>query len=202
MDIKETLLEKSFKLFLNEGYREISINRIVQECGISKGAFYHHFKSKEDLYMEVLERFFFSYFKNSDFVYNKNINFKDKIEQFIYSFVTPYEELLVMTEREDLIPYFRFLFQAAGHHSLIKYKVNKHFYKKGYYLSLLIAEQQEENIINRHIDAKLIAHQLLSLILGITILDGIYDAAKIKAHLISSIELYIQLIINKADTHE
>ena len=202
MDIKETLLEKSFNLFLNEGYREISINRIVQECGISKGAFYHHFKSKEDLYMEVLERFFFSYFKNSDFVYNKNINFKDKIEQFIYSFVTPYEELLVMTEREDLIPYFRFLFQAAGHHSLIKYKVNRHFYKKGYYLSLIIAEQQEENIINRHIDAKLIAHQLLSLILGITILDGIYDAAKIKAHLISSIELYIQLIINKADTHE
>ncbi|NOR86217.1 MAG: TetR family transcriptional regulator [Bacteroidales bacterium] len=199
MNTRETILTQSFQLFLNEGYKEVSINKIIQICEISKGAFYHYFESKDDLYTQVLDRFFFSYFQSSDFVYDDSISFQDKLNQFIVSFVTPYEELLLLSSRNDLIHYFRFLFQAAGHSPSIKYKVNKHFYKKAYYLASIIKEEQDDNQIRKQLNTKNIARQLLSIVLGTTLLDGIYDASIIKKHLLESIELYIVLLKGKSE---
>ncbi len=197
MNTRETILTHSFQLFLNEGFKEVSINKIIQVCEISKGAFYHHFESKDDLYTQVLDRFFFNYFQDSDFIYDEAISFEDKLNQFVISFVTPYEELLLLSSSKDLIHYFRFLFQAAGHSPIIKYKVNRHFYKKAYYLGILIKEQQDNKLINSHISTNNIAQQLLSMILGTTLLDGIYDASVIKKHLLDSIKLYIELLKGK-----
>lgn len=36
-------------LFLRNGYSTVSVNDIVHKAGVSKGAFYHHFKSKQEL---------------------------------------------------------------------------------------------------------------------------------------------------------
>ncbi len=46
------ILEVSETLFHEKGYENTSIQNIADKCGLSKGALYHHFKSKE----EVLER--------------------------------------------------------------------------------------------------------------------------------------------------
>ena len=180
-------------MFLNKGYKEISINNIIGECGISKGAFYHHFKSKEELYQEVLNRFFFNYFQDADFIYTPEISFKEKLQHFVNSFLSPYDELLKMTSRNDLILYFRFLFQAAASNETIKYKVNKHFYKKAYYLAQIL--QDEKKNFTTDLSIKPIARQLLAIILGITILDGINDATDIKANLKESIGVYLQMLI-------
>ncbi len=40
------------------GYKEVSMSRILKETGLSKGGFYHHFESKEDLFEEVSRQFF------------------------------------------------------------------------------------------------------------------------------------------------
>lgn len=37
------------RLWKQYGYNDISINRICEECGVTKGSFYHHFDSKEDV---------------------------------------------------------------------------------------------------------------------------------------------------------
>ncbi len=41
--------------FSSKSYDESSLNSIIQESGISKGAFYHHFKNKYDIYIYVLK---------------------------------------------------------------------------------------------------------------------------------------------------
>ncbi len=46
------------KLFLQKSFKEVTMNEIVKETGLSKGAFYHYFTSKEQLFLEVLEDFF------------------------------------------------------------------------------------------------------------------------------------------------
>lgn len=46
---KQEILEASRELFFSEGYDATSVNRIIEVLGISKGAFYHHFRSKEEL---------------------------------------------------------------------------------------------------------------------------------------------------------
>ena len=47
----ERILEVSTKLFFEKGYENTSVQDILDELGdLSKGAIYHHFKSKEDIF--------------------------------------------------------------------------------------------------------------------------------------------------------
>lgn len=46
------------KLLLRNGYAATGINDICREAGVSKGAFYHFFPSKEDLALAALDGFF------------------------------------------------------------------------------------------------------------------------------------------------
>ncbi|MFB6291257.1 MAG: TetR/AcrR family transcriptional regulator [Candidatus Bipolaricaulia bacterium] len=46
---KGELLEAASDLFLENGYRETSVNSIVESIGVSKGTFYYYFDSKEDV---------------------------------------------------------------------------------------------------------------------------------------------------------
>ena len=46
---KQELLVTSMRLFATQGYEQTSINQIIAALNISKGAFYHHYSSKEDL---------------------------------------------------------------------------------------------------------------------------------------------------------
>jgi AcrR family transcriptional regulator len=41
------------ELFAREGYSATSLDAIVEACGVTKGAFYHHFKSKEEIFEAV-----------------------------------------------------------------------------------------------------------------------------------------------------
>ncbi|MBN2424764.1 MAG: TetR/AcrR family transcriptional regulator [Calditrichaceae bacterium] len=58
-DSKEHILKTSFSLFLQKSFKEVTMNDLVNAAGLSKGAFYHYFDSKEKLYIEVINTFFF-----------------------------------------------------------------------------------------------------------------------------------------------
>ena len=52
----ESILSVSTRLFLENGYEKTSIQDIVNALGMSKGAVFHHFKSKEDIFYAVLNK--------------------------------------------------------------------------------------------------------------------------------------------------
>jgi AcrR family transcriptional regulator len=54
MNTKERIVFESMKLFSLKGFLNTSINDILTEAKISKGGFYNHFKSKEELFGSVL----------------------------------------------------------------------------------------------------------------------------------------------------
>ena len=47
-------MESAIKLFSSTGYNKASVDDICAQAGISKGAFYHHFKSKQELFLALL----------------------------------------------------------------------------------------------------------------------------------------------------
>lgn len=51
------LLDCAQALFLARGYEQASLNDVIAAAGISKGAFYHYFSSKEALLEALAERF-------------------------------------------------------------------------------------------------------------------------------------------------
>ncbi|MHB1313202.1 MAG: TetR/AcrR family transcriptional regulator [Gemmatimonadaceae bacterium] len=55
---EEDLISAARQLILRQGYAGTGINEICQVAGVSKGAFYHCFESKEALTLVALERFY------------------------------------------------------------------------------------------------------------------------------------------------
>ncbi len=55
MDLKERIIHESLKLFSLKGFLSTSINDVLDAADTSKGGFYNHFASKEDLFFEVLD---------------------------------------------------------------------------------------------------------------------------------------------------
>lgn len=52
----DQILTVSAQMFTQKGYEKTSIQDIINELGMSKGAVYHHFKSKEDILSAVMEK--------------------------------------------------------------------------------------------------------------------------------------------------
>ncbi|HLO60510.1 MAG TPA: TetR/AcrR family transcriptional regulator [Bacteroidales bacterium] len=50
----------AFKLFLQKGFKEVTMNEILEQSGLSRGTFYYYFKSKEKIYEEVINTFYLS----------------------------------------------------------------------------------------------------------------------------------------------
>jgi AcrR family transcriptional regulator len=55
MDLKDRIIHESLRLFSRKGYLGTSISDIMQAANTSKGGFYNHFASKEDLFFHVLD---------------------------------------------------------------------------------------------------------------------------------------------------
>jgi AcrR family transcriptional regulator len=53
--ISKRLLEQAYKLFSAYGLKKTNIEEIAKAAGISKGAFYSFYESKEALFMDVIE---------------------------------------------------------------------------------------------------------------------------------------------------
>jgi AcrR family transcriptional regulator len=54
--IGKRLLEQGYKLFSAYGLKKTNIEEIARAAGISKGAFYNFYESKEALFMDVVEQ--------------------------------------------------------------------------------------------------------------------------------------------------
>jgi len=55
LDTKTRLLEAAYTLMLRKGYPATSVDEICEAAEVSKGSFYHFFKSKQELAISVLE---------------------------------------------------------------------------------------------------------------------------------------------------
>jgi AcrR family transcriptional regulator len=53
----QTMLDVARTLFIEKNYADVTINDIVSGSKVSKGALYHHFSNKEDLYLKMMHHF-------------------------------------------------------------------------------------------------------------------------------------------------
>ena len=55
-DTKERILETALELFAQSGYLGTSMNDIARKLGITKGALYKHYTSKQEILDSIVER--------------------------------------------------------------------------------------------------------------------------------------------------
>lgn len=124
MKTKEIIIEIAFKLFLEKGYKNMSMSDLVKATKLSKGAFYHHFKNKDTLYQEVIDTYFLAYYSQIDWNSTKNLNVSEielMIKEFYNSFVP---EIIAITEK-GMSRYFIMFFEAYETYPKFKNIVRK-----------------------------------------------------------------------------
>jgi len=81
---KEHIILTAFRLFLQKGYKEVTMSMLVKATGLSKGAFYHYFENKEQLFVETLDNLFFSISPfNNEMIINPEVSFFDYMQMYV-----------------------------------------------------------------------------------------------------------------------
>ncbi len=79
METKEKLLQAAKLSFSEKGYWKTKISDIVKEAGVSQGTFYIYFKSKEDIFKELVIQVKERMISSFDTV--QGSSFKEKLEK-------------------------------------------------------------------------------------------------------------------------
>lgn len=123
---KEYILERAFDVFMEKGYDSTSISVLQQELGMSRGAMYRYFRNKEELFVSVVDVYFFKIF--------------DRILKNVKEDLTVKELIEVVYRRQKLIAisltkvnitsavflnYTALMIQAAKHYPNFVYKFKK-----------------------------------------------------------------------------
>lgn len=67
---KQLIIENALELFSEQGVEATSIQQITEKCGISKGAFYLSFKSKDELIHSLIDQFVTDFTKEIEHLVN------------------------------------------------------------------------------------------------------------------------------------
>jgi AcrR family transcriptional regulator len=126
-DSREHILKTAFSLFLQKSFKEVTMNEIVEATGLSKGAFYHYFESKEQLFIDVINTFFFDkmvidYDKLNraslrDFYYNYTREIKKNL--------TDFKVFLNYNDADTKINYLTMMFDALNLFPGFRYKLRE-----------------------------------------------------------------------------
>lgn len=63
MDTRDRITYEAFTIFLDKGYKSATYAELMKAANMSKGAFYHYFKNKEELFARVIDRYFVTVFE-------------------------------------------------------------------------------------------------------------------------------------------
>ena len=73
------ICDEAYKVFVKVGIDEFSLNKFIAEINMSKGQFYHYFKTKEELIYQVISKKIFELVNNIKEEYENKKSFIDKL---------------------------------------------------------------------------------------------------------------------------
>lgn len=114
---REYILERAFDVFMEKGYDSTSISVLQQELDMSRGAMYRYFRNKEELFVSVVDQYFFRIFEKILKNVRENLTAKEMIE-VVYrrqKFIASALEKSNIT-RAVFLNYTALMIQAAKHY--------------------------------------------------------------------------------------
>ncbi|PCE66010.1 TetR/AcrR family transcriptional regulator [Sediminicola luteus] len=167
---KENIIQAAFILFLEKGYRDVTIKNITDATGLSKGAVYHHFTSKEEIYMATLEVFYFD-LVNQEAEQMITGNFVNDIENVYHFAAEVFARIENLTKTGLDFPirnYFSFQLESETH-SEVRARIRESVVTYRKLAEGIVRKAQENGQISTDWDPESIALQVLGMVEGIAI---------------------------------
>ena len=95
------ICEKAYEEFIKNGVNNFSLNKFIESFNMSKGQFYHYFKTKEELIFEVIDRKSEKFFLDTE----KEI---DEAQTFLEKLLALFSFYLVLSDPENK-PFDKFM---------------------------------------------------------------------------------------------
>ncbi|WP_108822244.1 TetR/AcrR family transcriptional regulator [Dysgonomonas sp. Marseille-P4361] len=172
MNTKEIILKKTFNLLLLKGFDNVSITDIKNYTGMSRGILYHYFKNKEELFIEVTERYFVHIFdfdirKIKDFTVYEFCDFLNKRFKKIAKTISTIEQEINGSSDASLLNYHFLFYQVMQRDAIFRNKYKTTTEKELIGWEYALQNSIDKNEIRQDIDIKSSARQLFTLTDGI-----------------------------------
>ncbi len=159
---KEQILLTAFRLFMQKGYKGVSMNMMVKETGLSKGAFYHYFENKEQLFVASLDNLFFSFepFNQPNGAQLKE-NLWDNMKQYVDNIRTMIGKMQKSVEGQSFeMGYYRLMIDAFTYAPDFYNKIEKSNERELNYWKTILTKAKENKEIKPNVDVDLLAYQI------------------------------------------
>ncbi|HII83635.1 MAG TPA: TetR/AcrR family transcriptional regulator [Methanobacterium subterraneum] len=177
MDTKSRIMETAFKLFLEKGFADVSLNEIIKASNITTGGFYYHFDSKDTLLVEVIKKYIFNYFNSTiEQIRDFEGTPKEKLKTVILSIVgddSTIDKTTQLVESAEKIDYrVLHLLLLEG---VQKYDIISEHYTEFYYNLLdfnkdVLKEGIDQGVIRSDIDITDLALVIQTIMVGTVIM--------------------------------
>jgi AcrR family transcriptional regulator len=195
-DSKEHIIKVACKLFLQKSFKEVTMQELVRSTGLSKGAFYHYFESKEQLFLSVVEFFYTSVMKLHYDKYSKESFYKfyHGYANEIKKFSETYHNLFIseVPEEEISINYFILAFDALKLFPEYRAKMVEEQHKEMKIWTDVINDARKNGEIRSVLTDEQIAQLFLFTSDGVA-MHMIMEGVKIKEMVIPFMELWDKL---------
>lgn len=200
MNTEELILKKTFGLLLLKGFDVTSITDIQVATGLSRGLLYHYFKNKEELFIQVTEKFFIQIFdfdirKVKDYSVTEFVEFMCDRFRYISKVISGIVEETGRVKEVSMLNYHFLFYQVMQRDAIFRnnYRVTTEKERTGWEYAL--KNSIDRNEIRVDIDVNISANQLF------TLTDGIWfqsifssDGQSVIRNLENALSHYIALL--------
>jgi AcrR family transcriptional regulator len=162
---EERILNESMRLFLERGYHGTSIDDITQAAGLTKGAFYWHFRSKEALLRKIIEKYEKSFLDGLiRAVSEVKGGALDRFEKYIR-----FNSAFAYYSRELCVSFETLAGELVGAHHRIEPEFRRIYKKYETFLSKLITQGKKEKIFKKELGTDLSALAIMAFHHGVLV---------------------------------
>lgn len=196
-ETKDKLIQVAFREFLMHTYKDVTLEHLVVELGLTKGAFYHHFSSKHDVFVQVVDTYLASFDDLFMREYDPAIKLAENLVILIETSMKRMLEIFNdLGEELGMVNFYGFLLEAFKYYPDFKEKVTEMQKQKelvcyvGY-----INEAKRHKEIKISVDSLLMAEMIRNLFDGIAFNEYFsYQDEDIIRKIRQSMEFLIELI--------
>ncbi|MEG2769559.1 MAG: TetR/AcrR family transcriptional regulator [Oscillospiraceae bacterium] len=94
-DTKNKIIKTMYELVAEKGYDKASIGQIAEVIGIKKASVYYYFRSKEDIFLNLVKDLYSSNFFDKSTIFDKDctmLNYKQELIKIGETFISSYFE--------------------------------------------------------------------------------------------------------------
>ena len=164
-ETRARIIESAIKLFSNRGYDTASVDDICAEAGMSKGAFYHHFESKQALFLALLD----SWLQTIDNAIEAS---KDKTAPETFMQMTEAFPYIFETAGEGLPMFLEFWLQASRDKKVWEASIAPYRRYHKYFTSLIKKGVDEGSFVE--VNPELASRMIVSTAMGL-LLQSLLD---------------------------